>query len=387
MPRPLKFSLWLLLCLPILATSYLTPTNAEDNSVTSTIPVYIGTYTPKGGEGSKGIYRVMFDTQTGKLGKPELVAETNNPSWLTLHPNKKYLYAVNETSEGHISAFRIDAKSGKLTFLNQQSAGGGAPCHMVIDKSGKTLLAANYTGGNIASFPISADGKLGEAASLMQHKGSSVTPRQKAPHAHSINLDAANQFAIAADLGLDKLMVYRFDATNSKLSPADPPSASLPPGSGPRHFVFHADGKHAYAINELTSTITALTYDAAKGVLTPQKTISTLPKGFKGNNSTAEVQIHPNGKFLYGSNRGHNSIVAFRIDPTTAQQTYIAHEGTDIDTPRNFGIDPRGNFILVGNQAAGSIVVFRIDQETGKLTPTGIKAEIPMPICIRYFPS
>lgn len=354
--------------------------------------VYVGTYTGDAGE-SKGIYRLTLDLSDGKLGKPELVAETESPSFLAIHPGGKHLYAVAEVAEdggkpgGALAAFAIDPETGSLSLLNKQSTRGGGPCFVAVDPSGKVALAANYGGGSIASFPIAPDGKLGAAATFIQHEGSSVDrARQEKPHAHSINVDAADRFAIAADLGLDKLLVYRLDPDKGTLSPNDPPFAAVAPGSGPRHFAFHPDGKHAYVINEMLLTVTAFDWDAKAGTLSEAQTVSTLPADVTDRKglSTAEVQVHPSGKFLYGSNRGHHSIASFKIDPASGKLTPIGHTPTGGQTPRNFGIDPTGRFLLAANQDSGTIVVFRIDSETGELTPAGHQADIPMPVCVKF---
>ncbi len=259
---------------------------------------------------------------------------------------------------------------------------------MTIDHTGKDALVANYSGGSVAVLPIGADGKLGMATTVIQHEGSSADKqRQGEPHAHSINVDKANRFAFAADLGCDKIFVYRFDPLKGTLTPNDPPSVSLPPRSGPRHFAFHPSGKFAYAINEIALTIAMFAYDAGRGVLEPKQTISTLPPGAKGPDfSCAEVVVHPSGKFVYGSNRGHNSITVFAVDEATGRLTYVQNEGEGIKTPRNFNIDPTGRFLVVANQDGDNLVVFKIDQSSGKLTPTGISIEVPKPVCVKFVP-
>jgi 6-phosphogluconolactonase len=244
---------------------------------------------------------------------------------------------------------------------------------------------ANYGGGSVACLPIGEDGRLGDATAFIQHKGSSVNPqRQREPHAHSINLDAANRFAFVADLGLDKVLVYRFDPSAGTLEPNDPPAAVIASGSGPRHFAFHPSGRFAYVINELNSTVTAFAYDAERGTLQTLQTVTTLPEGFDGKSFPAEVQVHPSGKFLYGSNRGHDSIACFAIDAATGRLTPIGHEPTQGKNPRNFGIDPTGAYLLAANQDGDNVVAFRIDPATGKLSPTGQSIRVPMPVCVKF---
>jgi 6-phosphogluconolactonase len=352
--------------------------------------VFLGTYT--NGK-SKGIYRCELDVATGKLSEPELAGESLSPSFLTIHPNGKFLYSVNESGNfagkktGAVSAFSIDPTTGKLTQLNQQPAGGTGPCHITIDKAGKHVFVANYGGGSCAALPIKEDGSLGEMTGFQQHKGSSVDKgRQEAPHAHSINLDPANKFAFVADLGLDKVLVYRFDSEKGTLTPNDPPAVEIAQGSGPRHFAFHPNGKNAYVINEMALTMDALNYDQEKGVLKCIQTISTLPKGTeKGKHmSTAEVVVHPSGKFVYGSNRGHNSIAIFSVDEKTGELTAVGNQAKGIKTPRNFNIDPTGTWLLVANQDGGDVIVFKIDQKTGELTPTEHSAQVANPVCVRF---
>jgi 6-phosphogluconolactonase len=332
-----------------------------------------------------------MDPGSGQLTPAGLAAETVNPSFLAISPNHRFLYAVNEiddfggTSSGAVSAFAIEPTTGKLTLLNQESSRGSGPCHLIVDKQGKNVLVANYGGGSVAVLPIRPDGRLGPATAFIQHQGSSVNPqRQKEPHAHSMNLDAANRFAFAADLGLDKVLIYRFDPNHGTLAPNDPAAATVAPGSGPRHFAFHPSGHWAYVINEIASTITAFSYDAKTGALKTVQTVSTLPEGFTGNSSTAEIQVHPSGKFLYGSNRGDDSLAIFRSDPDTGRLTSVGRQPTQGKTPRGFGIDPTGAFLLAANQDSDSIVVFRIDPETGKLQPTGQVVEVPKPVCVQF---
>ena len=349
--------------------------------------LYIGTYT---GGGSEGIYVSKLDSKTGALAKPELAAEIKNPSFVAVHPNRKFLYAVSEVADaggkptGGVAAFAIDDKTGKLTLLNQQSSEGTGPCHLVVDRAGKNVLVANYGGGSCASLPIGDDGKLGPATSAIQHQGKSVNAaRQEAPHAHSINLDAANRFAFVADLGLDQVLVYKFDSKSGKLTPNDPPFTKVAAGAGPRHFAFLPNGKAAYVINELASSVTVFSYDAEKGVLKELQNLSTLPGDVPGN-STAEVVVHPSGNFVYGSNRGHNSLAIFAVDPATGKLTAKGNQGTGGKIPRNFAIDPTGKWLLAENQESGTIVVFAIDSKTGQLAQTGKSVEVASPVCVRF---
>ncbi|HKD35217.1 MAG TPA: lactonase family protein, partial [Pirellulales bacterium] len=264
----------------------------------------------------------------------------------------------------------------------------GAPCHISIDNKGRFAFVANYSGGNVAVLPIEKGGRLGKTVSVVQHKGTVADPkRQGGPHAHSIALDPANRFALAADLGLDKLFVYRFDHETGKLSPNDPPFGKLAPRSGPRHFAFSPDGRFVYVINEIALTITTFAYDAERGALKSMSTVSTLPKDVtRGDWSTAEITVHPSGRFLYGTNRGHDSLVIFAIDGQSGALTYVAHQPSGGKTPRSFGIDPSGNYLLSANQDSDNIVVMRINQQTGKLTPTGQSVEVGMPVCVVMFP-
>jgi 6-phosphogluconolactonase len=350
--------------------------------------VYVGTYT---GPKSKGIYAYRFDAATGQLASLGLVAETVNPSFLAVDPSRRFLYAVNEVSSyqgansGGVSAFAIDRKTGKLSFLNEVRSRGADPCHVSVDKTGKYVLVANYTGGSVAVFPVLEDGRLGEPSAFVQHTGSSVNPkRQEGPHAHSINTSPDNRFALAADLGLDELLVYRFDATKGTLTPNRPGFAKVTPGAGPRHFVFSPNGKFVYVISEMGSIISAFSYDAAGGVLHALQSISTLPKDFKGENNDAEVQVYPTGKFLYGSNRGHDSIAVFAIDSAKGTLRPVEIVPTGGKEPRNFEIDPTGTYLFAANQNSDDIVVFRIDAKTGRLTPTDQVLKVGSPVCVIF---
>jgi 6-phosphogluconolactonase len=358
---------------------------------TEVLPVYIGTYTQTGG---KGIYLAHLDLATGKLKlAPGFAAELANPSFLVRHPSRPLLYAVGEIDDfrggksGAVSALSIEPKTGRLCLLNQKPSGGAGPCHLAVDRGGKFLLVANYFGGSVACLPIAGDGRLGDAVAFDQHKGSSVNhQRQEGPHAHCVTFDAANRFAFAADLGTDRVVGYRFDADSGKLAAENPLSVATAPGAGPRHLAFHPGGRFAYLISELDSTITAFRYDAQRGLLAPLETVSTLPEGFHGASTAAEVQVHPSGRFVYGSNRGHDSIVAFAVDPDSGKLRFVAHESTQGKTPRHFAIDPTGQYLLAANQDSNSVVVFRIDQAAGKLRPTGSSIRVPAPVCVLPYP-
>jgi 6-phosphogluconolactonase len=354
--------------------------------------MYVGTYTTK--RDSKGIYAYRFDPAAGKLPPAGLAAESTDPSFVAIHPNGKYLYAVNETDNfggqksGAVSAFAMDPKSGALKLLNQVATRGAAPCHVSLDKSGKFLLVANYVGGSVATFPVRDDGSLGDVASFVQHSGSSVNKqRQAAPHAHWIGVSPDNRFVLVADLGLDEVLIYRFDAATGALTPNDPAFVKVSPGLGPRHFAFHPNGKFGYLLNEMGSSVTAFSYQANSGALSELQTISTLPKDFTGPRGAAELVVHPSGRFLYTSNRGHHSITAFSIDPEKGTLTSVGQSLTNGKTPRNFAIDPTGTFLVAANQDSGNLVVFRIDLATGSLTPTGEIAQVPAPVCVVFAPT
>jgi 6-phosphogluconolactonase len=362
------FSRFCLLAWTISATLVCHQTNAQEK-----YRVYLGTYT---GAQSKGIYQCELNLKDGSLSPATLAAESSSPSFLAIHPNKKFLYAVNE-SDAMVSAFAIDAKSGNLNFLNSQPSQGAAPCHLIVDSAGKNLLAANYTGGSCLSIPIESDGKLSASSSFQQHQG----PKK---HGHSIHLDKANKFALCCDLGLDKVIIYSFDASSGKLTPSG--SFDTPKGTGPRHFAWSPDGKTAYINGESNMTIIACDYDANKGMLKQRQVLSTLPSDVTRNGgSTAETVVHPSGKFVYVSNRDpYNSIAIFSIDPSSGELKAIGHQGEGIKTPRNFAIEPTGQFMLVANQSGGNVIVFRINPTTGQLTPTDSSVKVASPVCIRF---
>lgn len=347
---------------------------------------YLGTYT-KGD--SQGIYVADFDDASGKLTLTGDVAEVKNPTFLALHPNGRFLYAVTEVSDhegqpgGAVMAFGIEP-SGGLTPLNHQMAGGKGPCHLDVDPVGRCVVVANYTGGSVAILPILEDGRLGPAGEVVQHEGSSVEPRRQAgPHAHSINIDPSGKFAIAADLGIDKLLIYRLDTANAKLPPHDPAFVPTHGGAGPRHLAFDPTGSYAYVINELDSTLIAYRYTASTGTLEPLQTLSTLPGGYEGVNYCADVHVHPNGQFVYGSNREHDTIVIYRVEPGSGELTVVGYESTRGAWPRNFCIDPSGRWLLAANERSDTIVSFAIDPNTGELEATGDVLDVPACVCVK----
>jgi 6-phosphogluconolactonase len=354
-----------------------------------TMTVYIGTYT---GRGSEGVYRAQLDLKTGLLELKGVTKGIQNPSFLAIHPTGKFLYAVSEVEvqggkkTGGVSAFSIDASTRELTLLNQQESGGSGPCHLAIDATGKVVLVANYGAGSVASLPIDADGRVKPTASVVQHQGKSVNEqRQEGPHAHSFNVDPTNRFAVAADLGVDKIFVYKLDSEKGTITPNDPPSAQTPAGGGPRHFAFHPGGKFAYANNELTSSVNAMTWDGEKGVLKVIQTMSTLPSTeLDLGNTTAEVQVHPTGDFVYVSNRGNDSIAGFKVDKESGKLSVIGHTKTGGKVPRNFGIDPTGKYLLAANQDSDTVFVFSIDPSSGMLKPTGSSVPVSMPVCVKF---
>jgi 6-phosphogluconolactonase len=361
---------------------------AEPGSAQRQYLVYVGTYTEKA---SKGIYACRFDPQADHLTAPGLAAGTSNPSFLAIDPTHRFLYAVNEVeqfegrSSGGVSAFAIAPGTGRLTFLNEVPSGGSGPCHVTVDKTGKYVVVANYGGGSLAVFPISSDGRLGKATAFVQHKGASVNPqRQEGPHVHSVYMSPDNRYAISADLGLDEVFIYRFDAAKGTLTPNIPPSASVSSGAGPRHFAFHPNGKFGYVIDEMQSTITEFSYVAANGSLDLLQPVSTLPPDFKGDSTGAEIEVHPSGKFLYASNRGLDSIAVFSVNSRKGTLSLLAQVPTLGKTPRSFSIDPTGSYLFVANQDSDNIVQFRINLNTGLLTPTGQVLQVPSPVCVTF---
>ena len=351
--------------------------------------VFVGTYTEPEESHSEGIYVYRMDSSTGILTFEQVVKGILNPSFLEIHPKQNFLYAVNEVQtfagqpRGGVSAFSIDSRSGELTLLNDQSSQGKDPCYISIEQTGRFALVANYTSGSVAMLPIQPDGRLGPATDVIQHSGSSVHPeRQTGPHAHCILPDPTNRFAVAADLGLDKLLIYEMELENGKLHKHA--EVKVRPGAGPRHLTFHPNGQYAYLINELNSTLISYRYHSETGTFEELQTIPTLPQDFGGENLCADVHISSNGKYLYASNRGHDSIALFVIDEHTGKLTYQNHTSPEGREPRNFAIDPSGTFLLAGNQNTHNIVTFKIDPATGQLFKTGHEVEVSMPVCLKF---
>jgi len=375
------YSLWIALLYSAVSASAMHATE-NSNSPGSSI-AYVGGYTDKEG---KGIYAFRFNARTGELIPLGLAVETPTPSFLVLHPTGKYLYAVGFTGPltgpriGLVSAFAVDPVSSKLTLINQQSSGGGGPVRITIDQAGTHVFVANYGTGSVCVLPVEADGRLDTATALMQHTGSGPNPsRQDQPHAHSVVLDPAERFAFACDLGIDKVMIYKFDAVSGTLEHHG--SVSLPPGSGPRHLAFSTDGNFAYIISEMLSTITVFRYDSTEGKLTEIQTISTLPSDWKGINTAAEVHVHPSGKFVYASNRGNDSLATYRTAPD-GKLSLVGLTPCGGKTPRFFTLDSTGTWLLCAHQNSGTIAVFKIDPDTGLPKQTSAPISVPNPTCI-----
>jgi 6-phosphogluconolactonase len=355
---------------------------------TGDLLVYVGTYTSSK---SEGIYLYRLNLASGDLSHVATTRDVKDPSYLTLAPSRRYLYAVNEVEEfagqksGAVSAFAIDRRTGDLRLLNQQPSLGGSPCYVVVDRGGKFVLVANYSGGNVAVVPVLRDGSLGSATDVQQNQGSSInTDRQQGPHAHCIELDPTNRFAYVCDLGTDKILIFRFNQRQGKLIPGKVPWVRAKAGAGPRHLTFHPAGKFAYVLNELHATVTAFVHDPTNGNLKEIQTAPTLPRDPTDADTSADIHVSPDGRFLYCSNRGHDSIAAFKIDQRKGGLTLVAHEPTGGKTPRNFAIDPTGAFLLVANQRSDNIVSFRRDTKTGRLSATGHSAEVPSPVCLKF---
>jgi 6-phosphogluconolactonase len=381
------FAFLLFLCAPLFLHSQAqTP---EKPAAKAQYIAYVGTYTAK--TTSKGIYSYRFNAENGQLSPIGAATESADPSFLAVHPNGKYLYAVNEIANfnggtgGAVSSFAIDPKTGALKFLNQVPTRGPGPCHLSLDKTGNYVLVANYDGGSIASFPVHDDGTLGTASGFVQHPGSGPDKeRQEGPHAHWIGTSPDNRFALAVDLGLDQVLVYGFDSSKGLFTPLLSGFAKVKPGAGPRHVAFPPNGKFAYVLSEMDSSVNVFSYQAKTGAFTSLQTISTLPKDFSGPKQAAEIAVHPSGKFLYASSRGHDSIAVFAIDEKKGTLKSLGQVLTGGKTPRHFAIDPTGTYLLAENQDSNNIVVFHIDAATGNLTPTGQTVEVPSPVCITF---
>lgn len=351
--------------------------------------IFIGTYTPKGGA-SRGIYSVRLDTITGALSEPVLAAEAASPTFLALHPDGRVLYALSETDTvqgkpgGGATAFQIDPVAGRLVPLNVQSTGGIACAHLGLDPAGKTLVLASYNGGQVTSFPLASDGSISPRASTQVLTGplGPNKARQDKPHPHSVTFSPDNRFAYVCDLGLDKIFCYRLDPATATLTPAgDFPTA---PGAGPRHSKFSADGRYFYVINELDGTIATYACNPATGALTVKQVVSTLPDGFSGNNTCAEIRLHPNGRFVYGSNRGHDSLAVFARNPADGTLARIEIVPCGGGHPRNFALSPDGNWLVCANRDSNNLVVFKVDPATGRLTATGHTAKVPQAVCVLF---
>jgi len=356
---------------------------------TYTGPIRFGTGKILDGKG-KGIYVYKLDASSGAMEQCSIAEGAPNPSYLAFDPSHRFLYAVNELKEfegastGAVSAFSMEPDSGKLKFLNMKSSHGTDPCHLTVDRTGRYVLVANFMSGSVCVLPIREDGSLGDATDVVQHRGSSVDPvRQSGPHAHAVTLDDTGRYAFVPDLGIDKLTVYAFDADRGKLEPNDEAWIEVTPGAGPRQLVMHPRGRYAYLINELDSTMMAFRYDRDRGNLREIQTLSTLPEDFKGASTCADVQISPSGRFLYGSNRGHDSIVMYVINQKDGVLTCIGHVSTQGKTPRSFSVDPAGDFLLAANQDTDNVVTFRLDPASGELVATGHSADVPTPVCVK----
>ena len=352
--------------------------------------VYAGTST---GHTNQGVYVARMNPDSGALTPFTLAATTTNPSFVAADPKHDLLFTVNEMTGkgnqpgGRVSTFTIHPDTGALTWLSSQSSRGNAPCYLSLDSQATHVLVANYMSGNVAVLPVGLDGRLAPASGFAQHSGHGLNPdRQEGPHAHYITLDAANHFAYACDLGLDKILIYRYDAGTGTLVTNTPPFKLLKPGTGPRHFTLSPDGRHAYVVSELANTVTLFACNPADGSLTEQQTFPTVPASFTGTNYPAEIEIHPSGKFLYVSNRGYNSFIVFAINPADGTLTQLQDQPALGKWPRQFAIDPAGKFLLAANQLSGTIVEFKIDPETGRLTPTGQSQPVPVPTCVAFFP-
>jgi 6-phosphogluconolactonase len=366
--------------------------------MTAELLVYVGTYTEpiRFGTGKvlqgngEGIYIFRMDQETGALEQASKMTGVANPSYLAFDATQRFLYAVNELKSyqdaptGTVSAFAVDPASGELAFLNRQPTHGTDPCHVVVDRQRRHVFVANFMSGSVCVLPVGDDGSLGEACDFIQHQGSSIDPeRQNGPHAHSVTLDRTNRYAFVPDLGLDKLLIYQFDTKRGMLEPNVVPWIKMKPGAGPRHVALHPGGRFAYVINELNSTVAVLAFDRKTGAFQELQVVPTLPEGFSGRSTGADIHVAPSGGFVYASNRGHDSIAIHRMDRRTGRLTYVDHAAVQGRTPRSFCLDPTGRFVLVANQDSDTVVTFRIDARSGKLQPTGHAAHVPTPVCVK----
>ena len=360
----------------------------------SELLLFVGTYTERTPAGSKGIYSARFDTTTGRISGMQLAAELENPSWVTVSRDQRFLYAVSEVGVrdargvpvGRVAAYAI-AADGKLTELNRVSSGGADPCHLGITRSGRSVAVANYTGGSTVCFHVGADGRLG-TASPDQHSGKGPNAqRQEGPHAHSVDFASDDRLLLSCDLGNDRIYVYRHDPSTGAIAPHRPAFVGLEPGSGPRHLALHPSGRYAYVLTELSSTIAVFAWNAQTGTLVQRQTIPTVPLGTPPSNSTAEIAVHPSGRYVYASNRGHDSIAVFSVDARDGRLSHLANTSTGGSTPRNFAIDPSGRWLLAANQRSDDIVTFAIDPQTGALAPNGAKVKVSRPVCIAFAPA
>ena len=362
----------------------------ESETMTDSEPVTHWVYF---GTGADHIYVADFDAGSGRLGTPREATQVGRPGFLAVHPGGEILYAVGREAvegsppEGFAVAYSIDRTSGDLTELNRAPTAGRGASHVAVNDAGTALAAVNYGDGNTVSLSLEPNGRLGSLVSDMPHEGSSVNPeRQGEPHPHSANFTPDSRYVVVPDLGTDELVKYAIDSETASLERTPDPQVTMEPGSGPRHMTFHGNGQWAYVINELLSTVTVLEYDSETGGLTPVQTISTLPDGFEGTNTTAEVLVHPNGRFLYGSNRGSNTIAVFAIDAATGQLEAIERVSTGGDWPRNFKLSSDGGFLLVANQRSDDVHVFQVDPDSGRIVATGGVVSVPNPMCVRFVP-
>ena len=372
----------LFLFLVAIVTLPLTKSNGDE------LWVYFGTYTRD--KDSEGIYSAKLNLKTGQLTKPVLAAKGDNPSFLTILPNEKFLMAVEETNDyegepsGSVVSYSINASDGSLIVSDRISTKGGAPCHISSDQAGRHVFFANYVGGSVGGVSVDKKGKL-KLSSFIQHTGSSILPRQKSPHAHSIDIDPSGKYVVCADLGLDKVVIYDFDSEAGKLTVNEPGFAKVKPGNGPRHFAFSPDGKYGYTNNEITSSVTAFEFDSTSGALKEVQTLSTLPGSHANKrNSTAELLMHPSGRFLYCSNRGHDSIAVFEISETSGMMKLVEIQVLGVKTPRGFGIDPTGQYLIAGGQNSNDVRVFKINPDDGAIEPIGSPIPVPCPVCVQF---